>query len=75
MSGPTEPWRSRRLSRLGQNRQAMTEILNDVLVMGGGRRGRDLPDGLAPVDPRETRPRDRSLTGKARRRARKAATR
>ena len=71
MSGPMEPWRSRRLGRREQEREAQAQFLNIVLVTAGGRALRDLPEDLAPVEPRETRPRDRSLNGKARRRARK----
>lgn len=73
MSGPSEPYRSRALSKLAQEREAAVAWDHFWDRLEGKRVGRDLPDDLADVEPRETRERDRSLRGKARRQARRAA--
>lgn len=72
MSGPREPWRSRGLSKRavdGISRRLFDKITAQT---NGEHVGRGLPVGLDLIEPRETRERDRSLNGKARRRARKA---
>ena len=74
MSGPREPWRSRSISKAAAQRAADTAWHRFWDKVEGKRVGRNLPDDLAPIEPRETRDRDRSLHGKARIRARKAAS-
>lgn len=73
MSGPREPWRSRSLSKAAAERAAEVAWGRFWDRAEGKRVGRNLPDGLSPIEPRETRPRDRSLRSKARIRARRAA--
>ena len=73
MSGPREPWRSRALSRNAQERERQAWLWNLRARTNGERTDLDLPDDVGPIVSRETRPRDRSLHGKARRNARKAA--
>jgi hypothetical protein len=74
MSGPREPWRSRSLSKAAAERNARVAWDRFWDRMEGKRVGRDLPEDLSPIEPRETRVRDRALRGKARIRARRAAS-
>lgn len=80
MSGPCEPFRSRSLSKAAAALESNVATRRLELLSRGVRTLSDDVyctdlDGLAPIERRETRERDRSLSGKARRNARRAAGR